>query len=305
VLAGWTASGTRPDFVVVTGVSTGALIAPYAFLGPRCDEVLKHAYTTIHAANVFEIAGTEDILFSTWPLRDTIARQVTPELFLAVAAEHRRAHRLLVLTTNIDAARPVLWNMGAIAAHGGPEAPALFRKVLLASASIPGLFPPVMIEVVGQGQQFREMHVDGGASAYLFVTPQPMLLDDHFAESLPAERLYVIVSNTLHSEFAMTERATSAVLSRAMSVGAQALTALGIAALVQLCRRQSIDSNLTFVDEGFTAPSTGPFDPVCMAALLEYGYEQAASRTAFGKAPPSFPERLEHSLAGRKLPDLR
>jgi hypothetical protein len=304
-LAGWTASGTRPDFAVVTGVSTGALIASYAFPGPRYDEALKQAYTTVDAADVFEIAGTEDSLFSTWPLRDMIARQVTPELLLAVAAEDRRGRRLLVLTTNIDAARPVLWNMGAIAAQGGPEALALFRKVLLASASIPGLFPPVMIEVVGQGRQLREMHVDGSASTCLFVMPQPMLLDDHFDERLPAKRLYVIVNNTLRSEFAMTESATSAVLGRAMSVGIRALTALEIAALLQLCRRQSIDFNLTFVDEGFTVLSAGPFDPAYMAALFEYGYEQVASGAAFGKAPPSFPERLERSLTGQKLPDLR
>jgi hypothetical protein len=305
VLAGWTASGTRPDFAVVTGVSTGALIAPYAFLGPRYDQALKHAYTTIRAADVFEIAGTEDSLFSTWPLRDTIARQVTPELLLAVAAEHRRGRRLLVLTTNIDTARPVLWNMGAIAAHGGPEALALFRKVLLASASIPGLFPPVMIDVVGQGRQFQEMHVDGGASAYLFVAPQPMLLDDRFDERLPAARLYVILNNTLRPDFAMTERATSAVLGRAMSVGTRALTTLEIAALVQLCRRQSIDFNLTFVDEGFALSSSGSFDPAYMGALFAYGYEQAASGAAFGKALPTFPKRLERSVAERTLPDLR
>ena len=136
-------------------------------------------------------------------------------------------------------------SLGAIAAHGGPGALALFRKVLLASASIPGLFPPVMIDVVGHGRLFQEMHVDGGASAYLFVAPEPMLLDDHFDERLPTERLYVILNNTLRSDFAMTERATSAVLGRAMSVGTRALTALEIAALVQLCRRQSIDFNLT------------------------------------------------------------
>ncbi|WP_074078445.1 patatin-like phospholipase family protein [Microvirga massiliensis] len=305
VLAGWTASGSRPTFAVVTGVSTGALIGPYAFLGPRYDAALKQAYTTLHAADVFEIAGTQDSLFSTWPLRETIARQVTPELLLAVAAEHRRGRRLLVLTTNIDAARLVLWNMGAIAAHGGPEALALFRKVLLASASIPGLFPPVMIDVVGGGRRFKEMHVDGGASAYLFVAPQPMLVDESVEERLPAERLYVIVNNALHSDFAVTERATSAVLGRAMSVGTRALTALELAALIQLCRRQEIDFKLTFVDEGFTAPSAGPFDPDYMAALFEYGYAQAASGTAFGTAPPSFRKRLERSLAGRKLPNLR
>ena len=285
VLAGWTASGTRPGFAVVTGVSTGALIAPYAFLGPRYDEALRHAYTTIHAADVLEIAGTEDSLFSTWPLRDTIARQVTPELLVAVAAEHRRGRRLFVLTTNIDAARPVLWNMGAIAAYGGHEALALFRKVLLASASIPGLFPPVLVDAAGHGRRFQEMHVDGSASAYVFVAPEPMLLDESFDQRLPTERVYVIINNTLRPDFAITERAISAVLGRAMSVGVRAMTVLEIAALGQLCRRQRIDFNLAFVDEGFAPSSSGAFDTGYMKALFDYGYEQAASGAAFGKMP--------------------
>jgi hypothetical protein len=305
VLAGWTASGSRPDFAVVTGVSTGALIAPYAFLGPRYDEALKQAYTTLTAADVFEFGGSAESLLRSWPLGDTIARRITPELLLAVAAEHRRGRRLFVLTTNVDAQRPVMWNMGAIAAQGGPEALALFRKVLLASASIPGLFEPVMIDVVSQGRRFQEMHVDGGASAYLFVAPQPMLLDHQAAERLPVEHLYLVVNNTLRSDFALTERTTLAVLGRAMTVGTRALTALELAATFQLCRSQGIDFNLTSVGEGFTASSSGPFDPTYMTALFEYGYVRAASGAAFGKAFPSVPEGLEREVAERKHLELR
>jgi hypothetical protein len=305
VLAGWTASGTRPEFAVVTGVSTGALIAPYAFLGSRYDEELKRAYTTITAADVFEFGGSAESLLSSWPLGDTIARRITPRLLLEVAAEHRRGRRLFVLTTNVDAQRPVLWNMGAIAAHGGPEALALFRKVLLASASIPGLFQPVMIDVVGQGQRFQEMHVDGGASAYLFVAPQPMLLDDRTAKRLPVEHLYMVVNNTLHSDFALTERITSAVLGRAMSVGTRTLTALELAAIFRLCRSQGIDSNLTFVNEGLTASRAGPFDPTYMTALFEHGYARAASGAAFAKAYPSVPGRLERDIAAGRLLEVR
>jgi hypothetical protein len=305
VLTGWTASGSRPDFAVVTGVSTGALIAPYAFLGPRYDEALKQAYTTITAADVFEFGGSAESLLSSWPLGDTIARRITPELLLAVAAEHRRGRRLIVLTTNVDAQRPVLWNMGAIAAQGGPAALALFRKVLLASASIPGIFEPVMIDVVSQGRRFQEMHVDGGASAYLFVAPQPMLLDGETAERLPIEHLYLVVNNTLRSDFALTERTTLSVLGRAMSVGTRMLTALELAAIFQLCRSQGIDFNLTSVGERFTASSSGPFDPAYMTALFEYGYARAASGAAFGQAFPAAPERLERDVAGGKLLELR
>jgi hypothetical protein len=300
VLAGWTVSGRRPDFAVVTGVSTGALIAPYAFLGPRYDDELKQAYTTVTAADVFEFGGSGESFLSTWPLRDTIARRITPELLTAVAAEHRRGRRLFVLTTNVDAQRPVLWNMGAIAAHGGSEALALFRKVLLASASIPGFFPPVMIDVVGKGRQFQEMHVDGGASAPLFVAPRRMLISDRPDELLPAQHLYLIVNDAVRSNFALTQRQTSAVLGRAMSVGIKALAALEIASVFRLSRRQGIDFNITFVDEGFSATSAGPFDPAYMTALFNYGYALAASGAAFRTAPPTaVPNRTEASLAAR------
>ena len=238
LLAGWTASGKRPAFSVVTGVSTGALIAPYAFLGPAYDGALKQGYTKTDAADVFEIGGSPDSFFSSWPLRDTIARRVTAELVKAVSEQHRRGRRLLILTTNVDAQRPVLWNMGAIACHPGHDALLLFRNVLLASASIPGLFPPVMIEVVGNGRRFQEMHVDGGASTNLFVAPQDLLIDDGVQAVLPATRLCLVVNDTLRPDFAMTELTTPAVLGRAMSAAVRALTVLEVAQLFRLCVRQ-------------------------------------------------------------------
>jgi hypothetical protein len=288
VLAGWTASGSRPDFAVVTGVSTGALIASYAFLGSHYDEELKRVYTTSTAADVFEFGGTAESLYASWPLRDSIARQVTLDFLLGVAEEHRRGRRLLVLTTNVDAQRPVLWNMGAIAAHGGPEAIALFRKILLASASVPGFFPPVMIDVVAHGRRFQEMHVDGGANAFLFVAPREILIKDGSDRRLPVEHLYVVLNDPVRSHFAVTERTTSAVLGRAMEVGIQALTDFELAAVFRLCRRQSIDFNVTFVDDAFSASRLGPFDPKYMTALFNYGYAQAFSGAAFRKLPPTF-----------------
>ncbi|UVF22540.1 patatin-like phospholipase family protein (plasmid) [Microvirga terrae] len=305
VLAGWTASGGRPEFAVVTGVSTGALIAPFAFLGPRYDEVLKRVYTTISAADVFEFGGSAESLLSSWPLSDTIARWITPGLLLEVAAEHRRGRRLFALTTNVDAQRPVLWNMGAIAAHGGPEAVTLFCKVLLASASIPGLFQPVMIDVVGDNRHFQEMHVDGSASAYLFVAPQPMLLDNQAIERLPVDHLYLVVNNTLRPNFALTERITSAVLGRAMSVGTKAFAALELAVIFQISRSQGIDFNLTFVADDFNRPSSGPFDPTYMAALFEHGYTRAASKEAFAKAFAPAPEAVDRDFTGRKRLEFR
>ena len=125
------------------------------------------------------------------------------------------------------------------------------------------------------------------------------------AERLPVKHLYLLVNNTLRSDFALTERTTLSVLGRAMAVGTRSLTALELAAIFQLCRSQGVDFNLTFVGERFTVSNSGPFDPAYMTALFEYGYARAASGAAFGQAFPAAPERLERDVAGGKLLELR
>ena len=175
LLAGWSQAGNRPEFAVVTGVSIGALIAPYAFLGAAYDEELRKNFTTITAADVFEDRMTRDSLFDYWPLRRLIEQRVTAKLLSDIAAEHRRGRRLLVATTNLDAGRRVVWNMGAIAERGDDKALKLFRDVLLASCSIPGFFSPVAIDVEANGKQFQEMHGDGTITAPFFVVPESML----------------------------------------------------------------------------------------------------------------------------------
>jgi hypothetical protein len=159
VLTGWTQSGKRPDFTMVTGVSIGALIAPYAFLGSKFDEELRKNLTTVTGADIFEDRSTHESFFDTWPLRRLIEKRVTAELVAGVAAEHRKGRRLLVVTTNVDAGRRVVWDMGAIAQKGDEAALKLFRDVLLASSAIPGFFQPVLIEVEANGKKFQEMHV--------------------------------------------------------------------------------------------------------------------------------------------------
>src|SRR5579862_2570350 len=157
LLNGLSESGKRPDYAVVTGVSTGALMAPFVFAGPRYDDALRAAYTKITAADVFEVGGTGESFVDSWPLKDLIAKQITPALLTDIAAAHKSGRRLFVVTTDLDAERSVVWNMGAIAVHGGDTADKaaadaalkLFRSVLLASGSVPGAFPPVLIDVEG------------------------------------------------------------------------------------------------------------------------------------------------------------
>ena len=174
LLSGWADNGTRPSFKLVTGISTGALIAPFAFLGPAYDQQLRTIYTGIGPGDVYErrsvlTAVFSDALADTDPLYRLISRYANQDMFAAIAREYAKGRLLLIGTTNLDVQRPVLWNIGAIAASGKPGALDLFRKILLASASIPGVFPPVLIGVESGGQHYQEMHVDGGASAQVFV----------------------------------------------------------------------------------------------------------------------------------------
>lgn len=173
-LAGWSRSGTRPEFDVVTGVSTGALAAPFAFLGPEYDDRLQQLYTGVRAEDIFRIRTWVTIPFkdsaaSSAPLKELIESQVTQPVLDRIAVEHRKGRRLYVATTNLDTRRLVVWDMGAIASQQCPDGSRLFRDVLLASASVPGMMPPVTFAVEVDGKPATELHVDGGVSSPLFV----------------------------------------------------------------------------------------------------------------------------------------
>src|SRR3984893_6444481 len=280
LLSGWTKEGSRPAFSVVTGTSTGALMAPYAFLGADYDDRLHQQYTTVTAADIVELRATRESMFDDWPLASLIAKIITPELLRNIAEEHQRGRRLFVVTTNLDAARPVIWNMGVIAAQGGEEGLRLFRQVLLASASIPGMFQPVMIDVQADGYHFQEMHADGGAAAPFYVAPESFLLGatNH---RLPASAIYIVINGKLIPEFQMTDRTTASILGRSIDVALKAAARAEIVAVYSVARRQGIDVRVAAVDPGFSYESHGPFDTQRMKALFDIGFEQARNRAAF------------------------
>jgi Patatin-like phospholipase len=280
VLSGWTKEGSRPVFSVVNGPRTGALIAPYAFLGADYDDRLHQQYTTVTAADIVELRATRESMFDAWPLASLIAKIITPELLRNIAEEHQRGRRLFVVTTNLDAARPVIWNMGVIASQGGEEGLRLFRQVLVASASIPGMFQPVMIDVQADGHHFQEMHADGGAAAPFYVAPESFLLGatNH---RLPASAIYIVINGKLTPEFQMTDRTTASILGRSIGVALKAAARAEIAAVYSVARRQGIDVSVAAVDPGFSYEAHGPFDTQRMKALFDIGFEQARNRAAF------------------------
>lgn len=283
LLNGWSEAGTRPAFGIVTGVSTGALIAPFAFVGAGGDPVLKQSYTDISAADVFEFGGTEESLTDNWPLKRQIDRAVTPKLLKLVAAEHAKGRRLLVATTEVDSERPVLWDMGAIATAGGERGLKLFREVMLASTAVPGVFPPVLVDAVGpDGRKIREMHGDGGAMAPFFIAPEAALLDaDGGAVRLPTRAIYLVVNNKLTPDFQLAARTTLSVLGRTMSAAIKAQTRAALALTRGFAAREGVDLHVARIDGRFTQTSPAPFNQKYMQALYAHGAALARGGAAF------------------------
>jgi hypothetical protein len=281
LLVGWSEGGTRPSFKLVTGISTGALIAPLAFLGSSYDPQLRAAYTEIGPADVYEQrsilrAVFSDALASTDPLFLLISRYITDDMLAAITREYDRGRLLLIATTNLDVQRPVIWNMGAIAKKGGPAALDLFRKILLASASVPGAFPPVMIDVEANGQHYQEMHVDGGAVAQTFlIPPQIGLLLDLRHKTLARERhAYVIRNARLDPEWASVDRRLLSITGRAISTMIHYSGYNDTLRIYGTSRRDGVDFNLAYIGADFTTERTETFDRDYMRSLYDYGYRQ-------------------------------
>lgn len=285
VLAGWTQTGARPEFAAVTGSSIGALIAPFAFLGAAYDEELRKNFTGMTAADIFEDRMTDDSLFDQWPLKRQLEQRITSNLLAAIAAEHVRGRRLFVATTNLDAGRRVIWNMGAIAARSDEKSLKLFRDVLLASCSIPGFFSPVSIEVEANGKRFQEAHGDGTLTAPFFVLPEPMLSASNSSPP-PVSQVYVIVNSKLGSEFKIPERNIPGVLGRSIGVALTQALRAQIALLHVGAQRHGIALRIAHVDEAFEHPSRGPFDGKYMQALYEFGVAAGKKGTAFEDTLP-------------------
>jgi hypothetical protein len=288
LLTGLSAAGKRPDYAVVTGVSTGALMAPFIFAGARYDAVLQTVYTQTSAGDIFEVGGTGESFLDTWPLRDLIAKQINAQLLADIAAAHQAGRRLFIVTTDLDAGRAVVWNMGAIAVHGGDAAIKLFRSVLLASGSVPGAFPPVLIEVDSNGKHFAEMHVDGGVGGQFFVAP-PALMASTSNYKIPADALYIVVNSSLQPEFQIVERSTPSILAQSVSTAIKADLRVLLDRAFVAAQRSGIGFNVASIPANFNAPSRGAFDPDYMKALFKLGYDQGRSANPFAAEPPPYP----------------
>ena len=295
LLIGWTATGERPEFSMVTGVSTGALTAPFAFLGPDYDDEMKEVYTTTTTKDIavkrnLIAAAFSDSMTDTAPLQKLIAKYIDADMIAAIAREHKKGRRLFVGTVNLDAGRSVIWNIGAIAASDHPQKITLIHELLRASAAIPIAFPPVIISVEAEGKQYDELHVDGGTGSQVFAYPAAVDWKQ-ITEKLKVQgkpQVYVIRNSFLDPDYLGIKRNIMPIASRTID---SLIRTQGVGDLYQiyaLCRRDGNDFNLAYIPSDFIDEPTEGFDPVYMKKLLDRGYQMALDGYPWEKAPPGF-----------------
>jgi predicted acylesterase/phospholipase RssA len=278
-LVGLTRSTLRPQFSVVTGVSTGALIAPYAFLGPEWDNQLVEVYTSGRAEHLLHSRGLGVIfgssLYSGTPLKQLVDRYATDELIQAVAHEASTGRLLLVATTDVSTGEPVIWDLGSIAMNGGAGARALFCDVLVAAASVPGLFPPVVIRVQERQALYDEVHVDGTIAVPFFVPlafiePTPGATDPSRATAV-----YVIVDGRLSEQPASIRLRTRSILSRSVSAGLDHMLRTTLELTASDAKLQGAQFQFAAIPVAYPPLNSFDFRTPTMRSLFEFGYRCA------------------------------
>src|SRR5262249_28629647 len=306
LLAGWSVRGTRPQFTLVTGASAGALIAPFAFLGPAYDETLRSVFATGEMANLLQPEGLAGLfgpgLFKTGPPGGFFARHVDGAMPPAVGRERRGGGRPFVVTANLHAQRTAIWDMGEIAASGDPGALDLFRNVLTASASIPGVFSPTLIEVEADGRRSAEMHVDGGVTTNVLILPEALLVSGTPVFPPDARpKVYVVINSKLAPDFEVVKASTLQIVRRSFETSVRAKTRNTLLASYQFAKSRNWDFNLASIDSDYPKSDTIGFDLAYMRlstgagrntmAIDAGGIQIAVALTAACRTPVAEPRQ--------------
>jgi predicted acylesterase/phospholipase RssA len=300
VVVGLTKANARPRFEVVTGVSTGALISSFAFLGPDWDDELTEAFSGKATNDLMVSRGLGALfgvgIFQGEPLRRLVDRFVTPELVAAVAEEAKTGRLLLVATTNLDREETQIWNLGAIAMEGGEKSRDLFRDVLIASASVPGVFPPVMIDVTEGGRTFQEMHVDGGASTPFFIAPDIALILGFAPEALRGGNIYVVVNAQAASMPRSTRNNTVDIVARSFTAVLNHMTRTVLSQTDAFATRNNMSFRFTVMPQDVAFEGSLAFDEPSMKSIFDYGVRCASA----GQVWVTPQQALEHAMVASK-----
>jgi predicted acylesterase/phospholipase RssA len=292
VLNGWTTAGTRPKFTVVSGVSTGGLIAPFAFLGPAYDATLRDVYTSGIAESLLDTPSILNALFGSGlfgntRLRELVARYVDQNMLAEIAEEHAKGRDLLIVTTDLDTQRTAVWDMGRIAEIRTPQALSLFRDVMAASASIPVVFPPMMIDAEANGNHFQEMHVDGGVTAPVLTLPEAFILRNGAFVRGARINIYILINNKVERDFQLVPNSTIDIAARASASVTKTQTRSVLYETFDFARRNNFGFNLTYIDKSFPSSGSSGFETNYMRSLYQYGYDKAKTGNFWVKVPPA------------------
>jgi hypothetical protein len=270
----------RPQYDVVTGVSAGALIAPFAFLGSDWDSQLTEAFTSGRGERM-SVRGLLALPLGTSrrsaALKALVDHYVTADLINAIAREADSGRLLWVATTDLDKEETVIWDLGAIAMRGGEPARKLFRDVLVASASIPGVFEPVLIHVQQGNRLYDEMHVDGNASTSLFIAPVAAYFALLDRRSLDGARVYVLINGQTIDAPATTPFKLGPVVARTFSVALKHMSRAQVVAIDQFAEKYGMSVQSTYLPLDYPTYSPADFRASTMRPLFEYGARCAQS----------------------------
>ncbi len=292
LLVGWSRSGTRPLFDQVTGISSGSLIGTYAFLGPKYDAQMQHLILSMTSADLIKFRPLRCMLFDgsfgcAKPAEQLIQRAFDDNLIADLrCAYYAEGRRLYVGTMNLETKRLTIWDLGAIASSGRPDANELVRKVLLAAVSWPGAVPPVPFDIEINGHCYREEHCDAGSVAMAMPPLGPL-------PPCPAgSNLYVLASRKLYSDPEPVPKRACSRLKPSMTALFEALTRADISHLYSLCLFSGIRFHLLALPQWYHggAPSIAHLYPKEAPQLFEMGYQLGVAGPGWRLTPPGAEE---------------
>ncbi len=290
VLCGWTEQGTRPVFRVVSGVSIGAIIAPFAFLGSGYDDQLQDMAKSATQENIYRMRWLPlESLTDNAPLARFIGRYYNRDVLVAIAAEHAKGRRLFIATTNLDTSRPVIWDMGAIASSGSPESLRLFQSIIVASAAAPVIFPPTYIQVEHDGRTYDEMHVDGAVTAQIMLYGQALTAQEVTPQFLSAQQrgtYYVILNRKVRGDCGPVEPSIRSIAIRSIT---RLMQDQGVGDLWQAyaaCRRDGLAFRVAAIPDDEALPAEPRIDTQIQTRLFDRGYALARDGYPWATEPP-------------------
>jgi hypothetical protein len=294
IVCGWTAKGDRPNFDVVTGISTGALIAPFAFLGPAYDDQLKKFYTTLTDKDLYKMKPVRGLfresLADNSPLAEQVDRVLSQQVITEIALEHQKGRRLYIGTTAAESKQFVVWDIGAIASRGRCEDRELIKQILLGSSAIPGVFPPQHISVDVDGTCVTERHIDGGVSQALFIFP-PYVPPEHRSKNqntdLAGVNLYLVVAGKLYADLEKIKPMALNLVGKEISAMIYAQTRGDLQRMYTTSMLTGMNYYLASIPPEYPAPTSGmAFNIPALTGMFNEGYRMVTEGVAWRRTPP-------------------